>query len=163
MLADGFRWRKTERSALLACFLGEGKRIGAAGVLTCLGKKKRNYCSLLIVARWEKRGGPKFCGWLARADHGREKAAGCGLGTIRKLAALICFGLREKDGCWLLCILRGRERSSTSGLPRVEERNIRGRDRSTEKQLAALTNREQAEREEWWRLAGAPSWTCSCS
>jgi hypothetical protein len=24
-------------------------------------------------------------------------------------------------------------------------------------------NREQAEREEWLRLAGAPSWICSCS
>jgi hypothetical protein len=90
-------------------------------------------------------------------------AAGCGLGTIRKLAALICFVLREKGGCWLLCILHGRERSSPSGLPRVEERNIRGRDRSAEKQLAASMNREQAEREEWWRLTGAPSCTCSCS
>jgi hypothetical protein len=56
MLADCFRWRKTERGALLACFLGEGKRKGAAGGLTCLGKRKEitAACLLLLDGRKEE-------------------------------------------------------------------------------------------------------------
>jgi hypothetical protein len=43
-----------------------------------------------------------------------------------------------------------------------EKRKYRGNDRSAEKQLAASMNREQAEREGWLQLAGAPSWIGGC-
>jgi hypothetical protein len=145
------RWGKEKKwqAALLQIDVEKDRRVW-------LLKLERSRSQDLLVTVGKKR---KF----ERGDCWWGIAAGYGLGRIRKLAALICFGLREKDGCWLLCILRGRERSSPSGLPRVEERNNGGRDRSAEKQLAASMNREQAEREEWWRLAGAPSCTCSCS
>jgi hypothetical protein len=84
-------WPIGEKQREVLCLLValERKKDRGCWRIDLFGKKKRNYCSLLIAARWEKRGGPKFCGWLARADHGWEKAAGCGRGA-------------EEENSWLL-------------------------------------------------------------
>jgi hypothetical protein len=112
------QWRKEKKwqAALLQIDVEKDRRMW-------LLKLERNRSQDLLVAVGKKR---KF----ERGDCWWGIAAGCGLGTIRKLAALICFGFERER--WLLATLHltGRERSSTSGLPRVEERKIRGRDRA---------------------------------
>jgi hypothetical protein len=116
----------------------------------------------LIWAQGRGDGQSRKLGLLLLVEEGRLRLRFCGENNCRLLLCISGGRKAERKrglGLQLLVWFGCSSKLRASG----EKENNRGNDRSAEKQLAGSMKRELEEREEWWRLAGAPSWICSYS